>query len=101
MLLRPVDQDGRTVYEGEDERTLSKIGPHSLMTTYHKDLMRRLGFFADGELVEELGLVEQRYRYDPEADELVVENRIPLPDDADPDPLGLEDQERLAAPSAD
>lgn len=98
MLLREVEQDGRRVFveELQDDRKLSTVG-NSVMTSYHKELLRRLGFFAGGELVETP--VDQRYVYDPEAGELVVENRIALPEGADP--LGLKERKQVAAPTAD
>jgi len=43
--------------------------------------------------------VDQRYVYDSEAGELVVENRITLPEGADP--FGLKEREQVAATMSD
>lgn len=100
MLLESRTVDGRTVYIAEDDRTLSRIGSDSVMSTFHKELLDRLGFFEGDELLE--SEVKQTYEFDPEAGVLEVTERIELPDEADPDPLDvLEEQREPAAPTAD
>lgn len=100
MLLEPRTIDGRTVFIAKDDRSLTKTGPDSVMSTFHKELLNRLGFFEDGELLERD--VKQWYEYDPEAGVLEITERIELPDEADPDPLDvLEESRDPPVPTAD
>lgn len=102
MLLVPEREDGRTLLRFNDKRSLTATGSHSVMSTYHKEVMESLGFFADGELVE--ADVDQEWTVDLEAGVVEIVERIEIPDDHELQEL-LEDAEQTgaerAAPTAD
>lgn len=77
VLLVDVERDGETFIEGVNTRKLAKSGG-SVVSGYPLDIMRRLEFLEDGELVDVE--IEQRIRIKPDSGELVVENHIPMPE---------------------
>lgn len=99
LLLESETLDGLSVYIAEDERSLTRTGSDSVMSTYHKELLAKLGFFEDGDLLETD--VDQVYRFHPERRFLEVIEEIELPEEADADPLEVLEESEPLAPTAD
>lgn len=76
MLLEPRIVDDRLVYVDSDTRSLSLTGGSTPYCSLKQELMARLGLYEDGQVADVE--VDQEYRVDPEAGELVVTNRIDL-----------------------
>jgi hypothetical protein len=78
-LLTPRIVGGRLVFETDDRRKLSTTG-NSTSVSLDKSILELVGILEDQDDQVDGVSAEQTYRIDPERGEVVVELRLPLPD---------------------